>query len=89
MNWYKAHNCNNSQGLIIDEDTGENIAISYKVENAGLIAAAPDLLAACQYAEDNLLAAHREGLITAPKNFMVQLNETRRLLQMAISKAEL
>ncbi len=45
--WYKA-NSGNHQGLIIDEKTGDNIAISYKKEDADLIAAAPDLLEALQ-----------------------------------------
>ena len=41
MNWYAAHN-SNDQGLIIDEDTGENIAVSYKAKNASMIASAPE-----------------------------------------------
>jgi hypothetical protein len=44
MNWYASANSNNTQGLIIDEDTGENIAVSYKAENASLIAAAPEAI---------------------------------------------
>jgi len=32
------------QGLIIEEDTGNAIAVSYKAKNARLIAAAPELL---------------------------------------------
>jgi hypothetical protein len=36
--WYEAKNCNDSQGLVISEATGENIAVSYKKENAQLIA---------------------------------------------------
>lgn len=34
------------QGLIIDEKTGENIAVSYKPENAPLIAASPEMYTA-------------------------------------------
>ena len=36
----------NGQGLIYAEESGENIAVSYKGKNAYLIAAAPDLLQA-------------------------------------------
>ena len=40
----------NHQGLIIDSKTGYNIAVSYDREDAPLIAAAPDLLSACESA---------------------------------------
>lgn len=40
MTWYEAKT-GNHQGLIVDEATGENIAVSYEKENARLIAAAP------------------------------------------------
>jgi len=87
--WY-AKDLNNvaDQGLIIDEATGKNIAVAYDKKDMALIAAAPELLGACYYALDNLLEAHNKGLITAPKNFMVQINETRRLLQDVVAKAE-
>ena len=42
MKWYESKSCND-QGLVIDEETGENIAVSYKKENAALIAAAPEM----------------------------------------------
>lgn len=32
-----------NQGLVADENTGENIAVTYKTENAPLVAAAPEL----------------------------------------------
>jgi len=48
--WYEAKNGNGCQSLVIGEGTGENIAVSYKKENACLIASAPDLLAACEAA---------------------------------------
>ena len=43
--WYEA-NTGNHQGLIIEEETGKNIAVSYDKKDARLIAAAPDLLEA-------------------------------------------
>ncbi len=45
--WYVA-NTGSHQGLIIDENTGRTIAVAYDKADAPLIAAAPDLLAACQ-----------------------------------------
>jgi hypothetical protein len=43
-NWYATKTSNiHDQGLVVDEDTGENIAVSYKMENAPVLAAAPDL----------------------------------------------
>lgn len=44
--WYVANNSNDSQGLVISETTGQNIAVSYDVKDATLIAAAPELLEA-------------------------------------------
>lgn len=37
-----------AQGLVISEDTGETIAVTYKAENAALVATAPELLAALE-----------------------------------------
>lgn len=41
--WYAAKS-GNHQGLIIDENTGKNIAVVYEKTDAPLIANAPDLL---------------------------------------------
>ena len=49
-NWYVAKNSNDTQGLVIDEITGENIAVIYKKEDAPLIASAPELLEALKEA---------------------------------------
>ena len=40
------------QGLIIDENTGRNVAVSYDPKDAALIAAAPELLAALEAMEN-------------------------------------
>ena len=42
MNWYAK--TNELQGMVFDEKTGETIAVSYKPDNAQLIASAPKLL---------------------------------------------
>ena len=47
MKWYQA-NTSNDQGLIVEEKTGRNVAVSYKQEDAALLSAAPDLLEACK-----------------------------------------
>lgn len=81
--WYMS-NTGNHQGLVIDQQTGETIAVTYKKENAALIAAAPYLLEACLYVLENLDEANIKKLIKAPKNFMAQLNESRKLLRYAL-----
>jgi len=43
--WY-APRTDSHQGIVVCEDTGENIAVTYKKENARLVAAAPELLEA-------------------------------------------
>lgn len=45
MNWY-ARKSSGDQGLIIEEDTGRNVAVTYDEKDAPLIAAAPELLTA-------------------------------------------
>jgi hypothetical protein len=45
--WYEG-NTGTHQGLVIDEQTGESIAVTYKKENAALISAAPELLEICK-----------------------------------------
>jgi hypothetical protein len=44
----------NHQGLIIDEDTGRNVAVAYDKADAPLIAAAPALLEALEIAVEVL-----------------------------------
>lgn len=42
--WYVANTCTHN-GLVVEEKSGENIAVTYKKENAPLVACAPELLA--------------------------------------------
>ena len=46
-NWYVI-STGNHQGLVVEEGTGANIAVTYDAKHAPLVAAAPDLLAACE-----------------------------------------
>ena len=50
--WYVGNNSNDSQGLIIEENTGRNVAVTYDAKDAALIAAAPELLAALEALEN-------------------------------------
>lgn len=44
MNW-TGQATSSDQGLIIDDETGKNIAVAYDPKHTNLIAAAPELLA--------------------------------------------
>lgn len=44
--WYCARNANPSQGLVISEPDGRNIAVTYDPADGPLVAAAPEMLAA-------------------------------------------
>jgi hypothetical protein len=46
--WYTNTRRDALQGLVIEEETGRNVAVSYDPADAPLIAAAPDLLAAVE-----------------------------------------
>jgi len=43
LNWY-AKPASGGQGLVIDEDTGRNVAVAYDAKDTMLLAAAPRLL---------------------------------------------
>ena len=49
MKWYAVETRNlHYQGLVIEEGTGRNIAVSYEGKDAILLAAAPDMLEALE-----------------------------------------
>ena len=52
--WYATNAAGDAQGLVIAETTGANIAVTYRPEDAALVAAAPDLLSILS----RILAAH-------------------------------
>lgn len=76
--WHCAKMGNDFQGLVIDDETGENIAVIYKKENAPLIASAPELLETC-----NLLIANLRAVLTRPNNA-----ETAKTARIALNKSE-
>lgn len=55
-NWYVAKMVNDFQGLVIDEQTGKNIAVTYDKKDAPLVAAAPELLEALKAAIERMEA---------------------------------
>jgi len=66
--WYEPSFSNaHDQGLVADENTGENIAITYKKADAKLIAAAPELLglayAILSYCQDDSRSERRRKAI--------------------------
>ena len=46
--WYAEKAANDTQGLVADEITGRTVAVVYDRKDMELIAAAPDLLEACE-----------------------------------------
>ena len=86
MGWYAAKT-GNHQGLIIDENTGKNIAVTYDKEDAEFIASAPDLLTAAKAViwklNHNGDPNHNPGPVKISR-----LDATIRDLEAAIAKAE-
>ena len=81
--WYEG-NTGDHQGLVIDEQTGENIAVTYKKETAALISAAPELLEICKILDD-LLASR---FWHTDKKSSINWDKVRREINTAIQKAE-
>ena len=68
--WHAAKMGNDHQGLVIDSDSGANIAVTYDVKHAPLVAAAPELAAFTRKVADmgrlsysNLKAADFKALV--------------------------
>jgi hypothetical protein len=49
--WYEA-NTGNHQGLVISENSGKNVCVTYDKSDAALISAAPEMLEALKLAKD-------------------------------------
>jgi len=69
MKWYAAKSAVRGQGLVIDEDTGRNVAVVYDEKDTKLLAAAPrllevlELIAASGTDNANVLRRHAEDVI--------------------------
>jgi hypothetical protein len=46
--WYATNAGNDHQGLVIEEQTGRTVAVAYDRKDGAMLAAAPDLAAACK-----------------------------------------
>ena len=84
--WFTA-NMGNHQGLVIDEDTGRNIAVCYDKADAPLIAAAPKLLAACREATAALQIALANLNRGVSSEMIGKLNKMRYDAEAAIDAA--
>lgn len=74
--WY-ASKGSGDQGIIYEENTGNSIAVSYNVEDARLIAAAPELLEFVKDIERYLLA----GAIKTKSNRKYVINRAISLIE--------
>ena len=74
-NWYKA-STSNHQGLVIEEETGRSIAVTYDAKDAELIALLPALL---QFADDmeRYVTAGKISTISDRKFVLMRVKEAR------------
>jgi hypothetical protein len=77
--WYAKKAGNDSQGLVIDEKTGRNVAVSYDMVNTAMLAAAPDMLAA--------LSAMRGELDQLSGQWTERMDTLAQMADAAIDKA--
>jgi len=84
--WYVAKT-GNHQRLIVDENTGESIAVVYEKENADVVAAAPDLLEAAECALSVLNMSIANRIDHDRERLKYQQTDTCCLLETAIQKA--
>lgn len=85
MEWHTART-GNDQGLVIDE-SGNNIAVTYKSENANLVAAAPQMLEALR----ELARGFQDGSVKFAKRRQSDSDPYHKaniLMNSAIAKAE-
>lgn len=78
--WYTANL--DTQGLIVDEETGRNVAVSYDAKDARLIAATPKLLKALENAV-TLLEAFQSKTDVPPAVLDNMLYEARAAIREA------
>lgn len=81
LRWYAAKAGNDHQGLVIEEGTGRNIAVTYDVKDAPLVAAAPEMAAFTRKVADmgrlsysNLKAADFTALVDEARSILSGLH---------------
>ena len=86
MEWYVG-STGNHQGLVIEEESGRNVAVAYDKKDAPLLAAAPELLKALQRLDD---AVSQDILTDAPEcdKAVRAVAAAQRRARAAISKAK-
>ena len=70
--WYTTSKPDAAQGLICEEETGRNIAVSYDVRDAHIIAAAPVLLANLEQLVRTVEDFRSGRLVTWPASVLPQ-----------------
>ncbi len=80
--WYVA-STGNHQGLIIDEETGENIAVCYDKADAPLLAVAPELLEVLRECADFMGSV--AGTEKVSDSFKASLQNARAAIKKATS----
>ena len=78
--WYAKKSASSGQGIVIDEQTGQSVAVAYDTKDTALLAAAPELLAALQ-----LFTEFRAGL--GKTGAKVSIADVEKAARAAIAKA--
>ena len=81
--WYAANMGNDYQGLVIDEKTGANIAVTYDKRHAPFVAAAPAM-----YAESKTLCSLVRAFMNDNRLYDGQLIQAIHNLETALAQAE-
>lgn len=77
--WYTKTKQDDLQGLICEEGTGRNVAVSYDSKDAALIAAAPEMLAALE----KLLTLYDKKVMTPVDVYPSSWREVREVIEKA------
>lgn len=77
VRWYAARSAGDHQGLVIEEGIGRNVAVTYDVKHAPLVAAAPEMAAFTRKVADmgrlsysNLKAADFTALVDEARSIL-------------------
>lgn len=78
--WYHT-NGSGGQGTVCDEETGRTVAVAYDAQDAPLLAAAPDLLAALQALVVDVTDPNGRALLRTPRQ--IHLDNARAAIEKA------